>query len=141
MSPLRHQIEPSTACLRILIADDNAVIRKQVRRILERHPGFRVCGEAHDGVEAIKEALRLRPDVVVLNISMPFLNGMDAARQIKAELPQTAIVMLSTNADKHFVEEAKNIGAGAYVVKTEAAKALVTAIETATVDGEFVFIE
>jgi len=100
-----------------------------------------VCGEACDGGTAIEEAQRLKPDAVVLNVSMPILNGMDAARKIKYELPEIAIVILSSNADAHFVEEAKKIGARAYVAKTKAAEALVTALETAISDGEFVLID
>jgi len=92
-------------------------------------------------LQTTEEAQRLKPDVVVLNVSMPILNGMDAARNIKTELPQTAIVILSSNAAKHFVEEAKKIGARAYVAKTKAAEALVTAIETAIIDGEFLLID
>jgi two-component system, NarL family, response regulator NreC len=135
------QIEPNVTSLRILIADDHPVIRKHVRRILEEQPRFHVCGEAYDGVEAIVEALRLKPDVVVLNVSMPILNGIDAGRKIKAELPETAIVILSSNADEHFIEEAKRIGARAYVAKTKAAEGLVIAIERAINDGEFVLVD
>jgi len=92
-------------------------------------------------LQTIEEAQRLKPDVVVLNVSMPILNGMDAVRNKKTELPQTAIVILSSNAAEHFVEEAKKIGARAYVAKTKAAEALVTAIETAIIDGEFLLID
>jgi len=140
MSAASSHIEPNVRSLRILIADDHPVIRKHVRRILEEQPSFSVCGEAYDGVEAIEESQRLKPDVVVLNVSMPILNGLDAGRKIKAELPETAIVILSSNADKHFIEEAKKIGARAYVAKSRAAEALVTAIERAIIDGEFVLI-
>jgi len=141
MSAASSHIEPNVRSLRILIADDHPVIRKHVRRILEEQPSFSVCGEAYDGVEAIEESQRLKPDVVVLNVSMPILNGLDAGRKIKAELPETAIVILSSNADKHFIEEAKKIGARAYVAKSRAAEALVTAIERAIIDGEFVLID
>jgi two-component system nitrate/nitrite response regulator NarL len=141
MSAASSQIAPNRRILRILIADDHPIIRKHVRGILERQSHFRVCGEAYDGADAIEEAKRLKPDVVVLNVSMPILNGMDAARKMKAELPEMAIVILSSNADKHYVDEAKKIGAHAYVAKTKAAEALVAAIETAIVGGEFVLID
>ena len=127
--------------LRILVADDHPVIRKSVRQILDSHPRFEVCGEAQDGAAAIDEAHRLKPDVVVMNITMPVLNGIDAAREIKASLPELAIVILSTHADKHFIEQAKKSGARAYVAKTKAAVALVRAIEAAVLDGEFVLVE
>jgi DNA-binding NarL/FixJ family response regulator len=141
MSAVGSHIETSIRSLRILIADDHPIIRKHVRRILEEQPRFSVCGEAYDGMEAIEEAQRLKPDVVLLNVSMPVLNGLDAARKIKTELPETAIIILSSNADKHFVEEAKKIGARAYVAKTKAAEALVTAIVRAIIGGEFVLID
>jgi two-component system response regulator NreC len=141
MSTAGSQIETSIRSLRILIADDQPIIRKHVRRILEEQPNFIVCGEAYDGARAIEEAERLKPDVVVLDLSMPILNGFDAGRKIKSELPETAIVILSSNADKHFVEEAKKIGARAYVAKSKAAEALVTAIERAILDGEFAVID
>jgi DNA-binding NarL/FixJ family response regulator len=135
------QVETDIRSLRILIADDQPIIRKHVRRILEEQPNFIVCGEAYDGARAIEEAERLKPDVVVLDLSMPILNGFDAGRKIKSELPETAIVILSSNADKHFVEEAKKIGARAYVAKSKAAVALVRAIERAIKVGEFALID
>jgi DNA-binding NarL/FixJ family response regulator len=141
MSAVGSQIETNIRSLRILIADDHPIIRKHVRRILEEQPAFSVCGEAYDGVEAIEEAQCLKPDVVVLNVSVPILNGLDAGRKIKTEPPETAIVILSSNADKHFIEEAKKIGARAYVAKSKAAEALVTAIERAISDREFVLID
>ena len=141
MSAVGSHIETNLRSLRILIADDHPIIRKHVRRILEEQPRFSVCGEAYDGVKAIEEAQRLKPDVVVLNVSMPILNGIDAGRKIKAELPETAIVILSSNADEHFIEEAKRIGARAYVAKTKAAEGLVIAIERAINDGEFVLVD
>src|ERR1700676_2903071 len=85
--------------VRILIVDDHAGIRRMVRSTLEQHHPFEVVGEAYDGAEAIQEALKLRPDVVVMNVTMPVMNGFDAARGIKSSLPETAIVILSSNAD------------------------------------------
>ena len=127
--------------VRILIADDYPAIRASVRFTLEEHPRFEVCGEAEDGAKAIEEAKRLKPDVVVLNVSMPVLNGFAAAREIKTSLPETAIVILSADADERFVEEARRIGARAYVAKTELGKALIKAIETAVQGGDFVLME
>jgi DNA-binding NarL/FixJ family response regulator len=126
--------------LRVLIADDYPAIRKAVRFILEQHPQFEVCGEAEDGAKAIQEAKKLRPDVVVLNVSMPVLDGFEAAREIKVTLPATAIVILSANADDRYIEEAKMIGVQAYVAKTKAAEALTKAIEVAIEGGDFVLV-
>jgi DNA-binding NarL/FixJ family response regulator len=123
------------------VADDHPVIRKVVRQILECHPRFEVCGEARDGAEAVDQAQRLKPDVVVLNITMPVLNGIAAAREITEKLPKSAIVILSSHADKHFIEQAKKSGARAYVAKTKAGEALVRAIEAAVISGDFVLVD
>jgi DNA-binding NarL/FixJ family response regulator len=127
--------------LRILVADDHPVIRKSVRKILESHPRFEVCGEARDGAEAVEEAQKLKPDVVVLNITMPVLDGIAAAREITAKLPESAIVILSSHADKRFIAEAKKTGARAYVAKTKAGEALIRAIEAAVIGGDFVLVD
>jgi len=92
-------------------------------------------------LQAIDEAQKLKPDVVVLNVTMPILNGFEAAREIKARLPETAIVILSASADARFVEEARRIGARAYVAKTKAGEALVKAIEAAVLGRDFVLME
>jgi DNA-binding NarL/FixJ family response regulator len=125
--------------IRILIADDQPPIRKIVRLILEGDSRFEVCGEAVDGVEAIHEAGKLMPDVAILNITMPRLNGLAAARELKRKFPELAIVILSSHADKQFIAEAKKVGAGAYVAKTKADEQLIRAIDGAIVTrGEFV---
>jgi DNA-binding NarL/FixJ family response regulator len=116
--------KPFDERVRILIADDHPIVRKQVRSILERHSRFEVCGEAQDGAKAIEEAQRLKPDVVVLNVEMPVLNGFEAAREIKMKLPESAIVILSLGADRHLVEEAKSIGAHAYLRNPKQARPL-----------------
>jgi DNA-binding NarL/FixJ family response regulator len=127
--------------VRILIADDHPVIRRVVRSTLQQQPHFEVCGEVENGLEAIEEAKKLKPDVVVLNVSMPLLNGFEAAREIKKTLPESAIVILTQNADKRFVEEAKKIGVRAYVAKSKAGEALVKAVEAAVLGEEFVMVE
>jgi two-component system nitrate/nitrite response regulator NarL len=127
--------------VRILIADDHPLIRRMVRSTLEEDHRFDVCADVEDGAQAVEEAQKLKPDVVVLNVTMPVMNGLDAAREIKARLPQTAIVILSANADRHFIEEAKKIGVQAYVAKTKAGQALVKAIESAVAGGDFVLMD
>ena len=127
--------------VRILIADDHPIVRQIVRSTLERHPRFEVCGEAFDGAKAIEAARRLKPDVVVLNITMPVLNGLEVARQIKAKAPESAIVILSTHADERLIDEAKKIGARAYVAKTKAGEALVKATESAIAGGDFALMD
>lgn len=127
--------------VRVLIADTHPVIRRAVRSTLLVHPEIEVCGEATTGVEAIEEAKKLKPDVVVMNITLPVLNGFETAREIKAVLPEAAIVILSQHADREFVEEARKIGIRAYVAKTRAAEALVKAVQAAAIGEDFVLIE
>lgn len=112
-----------------------------MRSLLESYPRFEVCGEAEDGAKAIEEAKKLKPDVVVLNVEMPVLTGFQAAREIKATLPESAIVILSLNTDRHLIEQAKMSGARAYVAKTKAAEALIAAIEAAVIGGDFVLVD
>jgi len=127
--------------VRVLIADDHPVVKKMVRSLLEEYPHIEVCGEAADGLQAVEEAQKLRPDVVVLNVTMPVLNGFEAARIIKGRLPETAIVILSANADQGFVEEARKIGVHAYVAKSKAGEALVKAVEKAVSGEDFYLVE
>lgn len=127
--------------VRILIADDHPSIRRVVRSTLQQHPHFEICGEAVNGAEAIVEAKKLKPDVVVLNVSMPVMNGLEAARKIKTVLPESAIVILSQNADKHFIAEAKKLGVQAYVAKSKAGESLVKAVEAALLGEDFYFVE
>ena len=141
MSYAGDKVTPTHRRLRVLIADDHPVIRKRVRAILEEDRRLEVCGEAYDGAQAIEEARKLKPDVVVLNVIMPVKNGLEAAREIKAIVPSSAIVILSLEADAKFIDEAKKIGVNAYVAKTKAGRALVEAIHTAVLGGDFVLVE
>jgi DNA-binding NarL/FixJ family response regulator len=127
--------------VKILIADDHAVIRQMVAATLKEESGFDVIGEAENGLQAIDKATLLKPDVVVLNIKMPVLDGFEAARRIRKTLPEIAIVILSSEADRRFIEEAKKIGVRAFVPKTEAATALVKAIEAAIRNDEFFVVD
>jgi len=135
--------EPSTTNprIRVLLADDNPTIRKMVRSALERHAHIEVCGEAENGAQAVEQAKKMVPDVTVLNITMPVLNGFDAAREIKEHVPQTAIVILSTHADRFFLEEAKKLGVRTYVSKSRAGDALVKAVAAALKGEDFVLLE
>jgi len=111
--------------VRVLIADDHSIIRRIVRSTLQANPRFEVCGEAENGAEAIEEAKKLKPDVVVLDVSMPVLNGLNPLGRSKRHCRKSAIVILSQNADQRFVEEARKIGVQAYVAKARAGEALV----------------
>ncbi len=127
--------------IRILIADDHALIRKMVRNTLEQHPHFEVCAEVEDGVSAIEKAVEQKPDVVILNVVMPNLNGFDAAREIKARVPESAIVILSSHADRGFLEVARKLGVQAYVAKSKTGEMLVKAVEAAVRGEDFVVLD
>ncbi len=114
--------------IRILLADDHTVVRKGLRLLLESHAGFHVIADAADGREAVALAEQHMPDVVVMDVAMPILNGIEAARQISAKLPQTAVVFLSMHSDEGYVLKALKAGARAYLLKDSAEHDLVSAV-------------
>ena len=118
--------------IRIVLADDHIVMRNGLRLLLERQPDFEVVGEAADGRQTVEICDGLRPDVVVLDIAMPNLNGIEAARQISAKLPHTAIVILSMHSDEGYVLRALKAGARAYLLKDSAETDLINAIRVVT---------
>lgn len=134
------KMKAANRSIRILIADDQPIIRTIVRSTLEKIPRFEVCAEAVDGAKAIEQAQSLKPDVIVLDVTMPVLNGFEAARKIKAILPETAMVILSSHADERFVAAAKKIGVRSSVAKSKAGEALVKAIEAAVQGEDFVLV-
>lgn len=127
-----------TRTVRILLADDHTVIRQGLRLLLEREPSFEVVGEAADGRQAIVLAEQLRPDVLVLDLAMPNLNGIEAARQIAARVPSTAIVVLSMHADESYLLQALKAGARAYLLKDSADSDLIAAVRAVS-DGKAFF--
>ena len=114
--------------IRILLADDHTVVRKGLRLLLESHGGFHVIADAADGRDAVALAAQHTPDVVVMDVAMPILNGIEAARQISTKLPQTAIVFLSMHSDEGYVLKALKCGAKAYLLKDSAEYDLINAI-------------
>jgi DNA-binding NarL/FixJ family response regulator len=115
--------------LRILIADDHEVARRGIRAVLENHPGWEVCGEAKDGRESVELAATTRPDIVLLDIGMPNLNGLEAARQILASSPDVAILILTMHDSDNVVREVLRAGARGYLLKSDAGRDLVAAVE------------
>jgi two-component system, NarL family, response regulator NreC len=124
--------------IRIVLADDHVVMRNGLRLLLERQQNFQVLAEAADGREAVGICEKLRPDVLVLDIAMPNLNGIEAARQVAAKLPRTAIVILSMHADESYVLRALKAGARAYLLKDSAEADLINAIRAVN-DGKAFF--
>ncbi len=124
--------------VRILLADDHVLIRAGLRMVVDAQPDFTVVGEAGDGREAVAMAESLKPDVLVLDIGMPGLNGIEAARQIREKLPEAQIVMLSMHSDEGYVLRALKAGAKAYLLKDSAETDLARAIRAAA-DGKSFF--
>jgi DNA-binding NarL/FixJ family response regulator len=114
--------------IRLLLADDHAVVRHGLRALLERE-GFQVSAEACDGQEAVRAAAEVRPDIAVLDISMPLLNGLDAARELKKNASGTKIILLTRHDEPQYVTEALRAGVKGYVLKNQAANDLVAAIQ------------
>jgi len=114
--------------LRILIADDHEVVRRGVRMLLEAEPGWTVCAEARTGREAVEAATRLAPDVVILDIGMEELNGLEAARQIRKVLPDCEILILTIHESEEVIREVLAAGARGYVLKSDAGRDLVAAV-------------
>jgi DNA-binding NarL/FixJ family response regulator len=115
--------------LRILVADDHEVARQGIRSLLEDHPGWEVCGEARDGREAVECATVLKPDVLLLDIGMPNLNGLDATRQILATMPEARILILTVQDSEQVVREVLAAGARGFLLKSDAGRDLVAAVE------------
>ena len=114
--------------IRILLADDHNIMRRGLRLLLERQPEFEVVAEAADGREAAERAESTHPDVVVLDIAMPNMSGIEAAQRIRASLPQAAIVILSMHSDESYVLRALKAGAKGYLLKDSAESDLIDAI-------------
>jgi RNA polymerase sigma factor (sigma-70 family) len=114
--------------LRILLADDHTLFRQGLRRVLQEQQGWEVVGEASDGAEAVRRTLELEPDVVILDIAMPRLNGVDAARQITRRLQDTRVLIVSMYSDEVFITQALQAGAHGFLLKDSADADLVRAV-------------
>jgi DNA-binding NarL/FixJ family response regulator len=122
----------------ILLADDHTLVRQGIRRILEEQPDWQVVAETGNGLDAVRLASDLQPDVVILDIGMPQLNGLEAARQIAKKLPAARVLILSMHADEVHITKAIEAGAVGYLVKDSADTELVKAV-TATAEGKSYF--
>lgn len=120
--------------MKILIADDHGIVRQGLKSLVEHQPGIEVIGEAEDGRVAVELAKELYPDVIIMDISMPSLNGMEATRLILQENKAIKVIALSMHADKHIVIEALEAGASAYVLKSYLFDELIKALETVAQD-------
>jgi DNA-binding NarL/FixJ family response regulator len=114
---------------RVLIADDHEVVRKGLRSLLESEPGLEVVGEASNGREAVERATAMKPDVVVLDVGMPELNGLEATRRIVKASPRTEVLILTVYETEEVIREVLRAGARGYVLKSDAGRLLLTAVE------------
>jgi DNA-binding NarL/FixJ family response regulator len=114
--------------VRILLADDHTILRDGIRSLLEDEPDMLVIGEAEDGRTAVKMACQLKPDVVLMDIAMPLLNGLEATRQIKRECPQVNVLILTMHENEEYIRQVLASGAMGYILKDAAARELLEAI-------------
>jgi DNA-binding NarL/FixJ family response regulator len=121
--------------MRILVADDHGIVRSGITLLLERQPDMEVVAEACDGAEALQMALSERPDLAILDVSMPKLTGLQAAREIKQQAPEVDVLLLSMHDEERYLYEALRVGAGGYVLKRAADQDLVRAVR-AVKNGE-----
>ncbi|MEW5979394.1 MAG: response regulator transcription factor [Acidobacteriota bacterium] len=115
--------------VRILIADDHEIVRRGLRALLETRPDWEIAGEAVTGLQAVKEAERLAPDLVIMDLSMPDMNGLEATRQIRELVPRAQILILSVHDSEQLVREVLEVGARGYVLKSDAGRDLTAAVE------------
>ena len=116
--------------LRILVVDDHAVVRRGVRSLLESHEGWEVCGEATTGRDAVEQSRQLRPDVVVMDLSLPELNGLDATRQILKDAPETEVLVLTMHQSEELARDVLQAGARGYILKSDADENLIAAVDS-----------
>jgi DNA-binding NarL/FixJ family response regulator len=123
---------------RVLIVDDHTAIRRGVRGILQAFPEWEFCGEAENGQEAVRLAESLRPEVIIMDVSMPVLNGLEATRIIRDALPGTKVLLLTLHSSSELVRSAFRAGARGYVLKSDAEHELIRALNVVLGDGTYV---
>ncbi len=116
--------------IRILLVDDHTLMRSGIRALLEDEPGLSVIGEAEDGRSAVAQACKLRPDVVIMDIAMPLLNGLEATRQIRQQCPRVRVLILSMHDNEEYIRQVLEAGAMGYILKDAAARELISAIRS-----------
>ena len=123
--------------IRILIADDHDVVRSGLQTILDAHPNWEVVAVAADGKEAVRKAIETKPDVAVLDYSLPLVNGIEATRQIRAHLPKAEVLIFTMHDNETLIQELMKAGARGYLLKSDASRDLIAAIEALAVHKPF----
>jgi DNA-binding NarL/FixJ family response regulator len=123
--------------MRILIADDHGIVREGLRSLIEKEPDMEVVGEAKDGVETVESARQLKPDIIIMDVSMPNLNGIEATRIILSENPKIKVIVLSIHIERRIVKEILSAGAAGYVLKTYLFEELSRALRSVMVNGYY----
>jgi DNA-binding NarL/FixJ family response regulator len=123
--------------IHILIADDHDVVRQGIHALVDEHEGWNVCAEASTGREAVAKAREFRPDLAILDVGMPEMNGLEAARQIHASVPKTKLLILTVHEIEHLAEDFVEAGARGYILKSDAGSVLVEAVDTLVKGGVF----
>jgi two-component system, NarL family, response regulator NreC len=129
--------EPRVRTLRVLLADDHVVVREGLKRLIDEQPDILVVGEAGDGAATIQKVQELKPDVIVMDISMPGMNGLVATKKLKELHPDIVIVTLTRHADDAYLQELLRAGASGYVLKQSAPSELIQAIRAAAAGGQY----
>ncbi len=117
--------------IRILLADDHTIVRQGLAHLLQAQPDLQVAGEASNGRMALKKALELRPDIIILDIAMPLLNGIETAKRLRKDLPKTKILILSMYSHEHYIHELLEAGISGYLLKDSTGRDIISAIHAA----------
>ena len=133
-----HRIDRySQSMISIVVADDHGIVREGLRRLLESEPGLKVCGEAADGREVLEQVASTKPDIVVMDITMPRLGGLETLERLRKEHKQTKVILLSAHSDPSFIQSAISLGTDGYVLKDVRASEIVTAIREVMKGGSY----
>jgi len=120
--------------IQILIVDDHTIVRQGLSRLLDEHPGLKVVGQASDGQKAVEEALRLSPEVIIMDIALPKMNGIEAVKRIRKSLPKTKILILSMYSHEHYIHQLMEAGVSGYLLKDDSGGDIIRAIHSALKD-------
>jgi DNA-binding NarL/FixJ family response regulator len=116
--------------IRLLVADDHDILRRGLRELLESQPGWAVVAEANNGIQALEMALECKPDIAILDVGMPDLNGFETTRRIREALPQTEVLILTAHDSEQMVHEAETCGARGYLLKSDVGRDLISAVDS-----------